>query len=299
MPEVSVVIPAYNAEATLAETLASIQAQTFQDFEAIVVDDGSVDGTAELVRATADARIRVVCVDNGGVASARNHGIALARGQFVAFLDADDLWEAEKLDLQVDRLLRDPSAGICVTAATRVDADGVATGPMPLAPAADECQALLLGSMVLGCISSGTVRRSLLESVGGFDVRFGQCADWDMWLRISLQTHFACLEQSLVRYRVHGSNMSGDIGLLERDTFAVLDSFYAGAPAAAYAAIKDRVYSNHWMICSGSYLHAGKVPDALRCLIRGVQRDRGSIRRPLLLPQRWISRRLKSSAGAS
>ena len=107
-PEVSVVIPAYNAQATLAQTLASVLAQTLDAWEAIVVDDGSTDGTAAIVAAFAarDPRVRCITGAHRGVSAARNLGIAAARGSLVAFLDADDLWQAGKLSEALDVLMR-------------------------------------------------------------------------------------------------------------------------------------------------------------------------------------------------
>jgi glycosyltransferase involved in cell wall biosynthesis len=290
MPEVSVVIPAYNAAATLQETLASVLAQTFTDFEAIVVDDGSRDDTATRARACGDPRVRVLSIANGGVAAARNRGIDAARAELIAFLDADDLWRPEKLALQVEALRAHPAAGICVTSATRIDSDSHPIGPTLFRDPDDVTEALLLESMIVGCISSGVIRRPLLERVGGFDTRFSQCADWDLWLRLSLTAGFVVLAKPLVHYRSYAGNMSSNLGLLERDTFAVLDKFFADTDAAAYRRLRRRVYSNHWMICGGSYAHGRYWTDAVRCLSRGLLVYPPNVRRPLGAPLRWLGR---------
>lgn len=289
-PEVSVVIPAYNAAGTLPQTLASLTAQTFANFEAIVVDDGSSDDTAAQARACADPRVRVLSGPNTGVAGARNRGIEAADAELIAFLDADDLWEPDKLALQVEALRTRPDAGICVTSAIRIDRDARPRGPALFRDPDDVTEALLLDSMVVGCVSSGLMRRALLERLGGFDPRFSQCADWDLWLRASLATRFVVLSQPLVRYRSYAGNMSSNLVLLERDTFAVLEKFYAQAEAAAYRRLRRRVYSNHWMICSGSYAHAGRWSEALRCLARGLLVYPPNARRPLGAPLRWLGR---------
>jgi len=296
MPEVSVVIPAYNAERTLGETLASAIAQTFDDFELIVVDDGSTDATADVARAAGDERIRVLTTANRGVARARTHGIQEADGQLVAFLDADDIWMPTKLERQVALLSTRPEVGMCFTAAIRVDADARPIAPMQVREYGDYCAALLLHSMVAGCISSGVVRRTLALEAGGFDPAFSQSADWDFWLRLSRLTDFAPVPDPLVRYRTYAGNMSSDIPLLERDTFAVLDKFFADPASEPYLPLRSRVYSNHWMICSGSYLHAGHVRASTRCLWRGLVADPASIRRPLGMPRRWIARLTSASA---
>jgi glycosyltransferase involved in cell wall biosynthesis len=299
MPRVSVVIPAYNAEATLAETLESLFAQTFADFEAIVVDDGSVDGTVRVADGFGDQRLRALSIPNGGVSRARNHAIAQAQGEFVAFLDADDLWEPGKLEQQIAILDARPLAGLCVTGAIRIDDASRELAPIPVLDTDDPCATLLLQSMAVGCISSGVVRKTLLDSVGGFDPRFSQCADWDLWLRLSRASEIAVVPSQLVRYRTSPGNMSSDIRLLERDTFAVLDVFYSTGAATPYRDLRGRVYSNHWMICAGSYLHQRQFRDAVRCLMRGISASPSNAAHPLGMPRRWLSRaiaRMKATA---
>jgi glycosyltransferase involved in cell wall biosynthesis len=292
VPEVSIVVPAYNAGQTLAQTLASIMAQTVDDYEVIVVDDGSSDDTAQVAaQAQAqDSRVTVVSTANGGVARARNRGIAETTGSFVAFLDADDLWRPTKLAEQLERFAADPSAGVCVTAATRIDDLSREVDSMRMENTDDTCAALLLRSMVAGCISSGVVRRSLIEAVGGFDPAFSQCADWDLWLRLSRQSRFSLIDEDLVLYRTHSGNMSSNVSLLERDTFAVLDKFFACEASGPYLPLRRRAYSNHWLICSGSYLHARASGDSLRCLANALREDPTNLSRLAGLPRRWCAR---------
>lgn len=290
MPEVSVIVPAYNAEHTLEATLDSILAQTFTDFEVLVVDDGSSDSTA---RIASDAGPPVTCLSkpNGGVASARNHGLATARGRYIAFLDADDLWEPEKLARQVELLRTRTDVGACFTATRVVDLELRPLSTIPARDFDDFCEALLLYSVVIsGSCSSAMVRAELAAAVGEFDPAFSQCADWDYWLRVSCRGRFAAIDQPLVRYRTAAGNMSSDIGLLESDTFAVLDKFFNSAVGRRYDGLRRRCYSNHWMILSGSYLHAGQPLAAVRCLLHGLRLYPPNARRPLGLPIRWSRR---------
>jgi glycosyltransferase involved in cell wall biosynthesis len=288
VPAVSVVIPAYNAEGTIAETLASLLAQTFTDFEALVIDDGSADRTAEVAGGTGDPRVRVLGIPNGGVAHARNQAISQAHGDLIAFLDADDLWEPRKLELQVAALERQPEAGWCVTGGVRIDESSNEIGPLPLLTSSDVCRTLLLRSMTVGHLSSGMVRKTILDQAGGFDARFSQCADWDLWLRLSVTAPVAVLSDRLLRYRTTAGNMSSNISLLERDTFAVLDSFFGTAAAAPYRPARKQVYGAHWMVCAGSYLHRGQTREALRCVLRGVIAYPGSLARVLGIPWRRV-----------
>ena len=300
MPEVSVVIPAYNAERTLAATLRSVIDQSLSDFEVIVVDDGSTDHTKDVALEPRDDRIRVLSVPNGGVSRARNHGIASAASDLVAFLDADDIWLRAKLARQVEVMRRKPNIGMCFVGAMRVDDRLEPIGPLPANDYPDFCDALLLYSVVVsGTCSSGLVRRQLALDIGGFDPAFSQTADWDFWIRLSQATDFAPIADTLVLHRAHAGSMSSDIRLLERDTFAVLDKFFGGANSAPYGHMRSRIYSNHWMICSGSYVHAGRRADAIRCLVTGIRTYPPNVTRPLGFPWRWIQRRVTASPVAA
>jgi len=285
MPLVSVVIPAYNAGRTLADTVESVLAQTLDDLEILVVDDGSTDATAT-VAGGFGGPVRCISKANGGVSSARNTGVEAAQGRYVAFLDADDLWESDKLERQVEILESDPEAGACYTGIRRVD-DGLQTvGESPAKTYPDLCRALLLFSGVVN-ISSSVVRRSLAPL---FDLRFSQCADWDYFLRLSAMTRLVAIPDLLVLYRSSPGRMSSDVGLLERDTFAVLDSFFAGPLSDRYEQLWRRIYSNHWMILSGSYLHAGDMTASLRALASGLRLYPANAGRPLGAPLRWLRR---------
>jgi len=290
-PTVSVVVPAYNAAATLRETLESVLAQTFTDFELLVVDDGSTDATAQIALSFEDPRVRLLPLAHGGVSRARNLAVDEARGKLIAFLDADDLWLPRKLALQVALLDARPEVGLCVTRATRIDAASHATGEMPILEAAEDYTvALLLRSSIAGCVSAAVIRPEVFRRAGGFRCGQRQAEDWDLWLRLSLQTKIAVVPESLVLKRVHAGNTSGVARELERDTFPTLDRFFALPAAAAYSHLRRRVYARHWMVCSGSYLHQRQLRDSLRCLARGLATDPSSVREPLGLPWRWLRR---------
>ncbi len=290
MPRVAVAIPAYNAAETVGAAIESVLGQTFRDFSLTVVDDGSTDETASITRGRGPA-VGLIEVTRGGVSAARNRGIAASDSEFVAFLDADDLWEPHKLERQVRALEQRPEAGLCFTAITRVDKDLRPFAVTPAQERDDFCRDLLLySSVVPSSPSTALIRREVFEAVGGFDQRFSQCADWDMLLRLSLRTAFVAVDQPLVRYRQAPGNMSSHIDLLERDTFAVLDAFYDADPPGRYLPLKPRVYSNHWMILAGSYLHQRQLGRAVRCLGRALATDPSNLRRPAGLPLRWARR---------
>jgi glycosyltransferase involved in cell wall biosynthesis len=287
LPRVAIAIPAYNAANTVTAAVQSVLQQSYRDFTLTVVDDGSTDGTAVAVEAFGD-RVRLVRVPNGGVSAARNSGVAHIDAEFVAFLDADDTWAADKLERQVEILDERPDAGMCFTGIARVDTTGATTSLTAAVDREDFCRDLLLfSSVVPSSPSTMLIRREVFDDLGGWDHRFSQCADWDLLLRMSLGTRFAHIDRPLVRYSEAEGRMSTDVELLERDTFAVLDAFFAANPPAKYRCIRRRVYSNHYLIVSGSYLHQRRLREAVRCLGRGLRIDPTNVRRPAGTPLRW------------
>lgn len=285
------IVPAYNASKTVGRAVNSVLAQTFSDLELIVINDGSTDSTAEVVRSRRDERARCITIVNGGVAGARNRGLDLASGDFIAFLDADDAWRPEKLERQLDLIGQRPTAGLCFTSAELVDGGLRRIREEVAFSFTDFTEALLKnGNVVTGSASSTIVRRSVLERVGGFDPQLSQCADWDLWLRLSLATEFVVINEPLVQIRKGPGTMSSDPGLLERDTFALLDKFFTSPASVPYGRLRRRTYGIQWMVCAGTYLHAGRLGESLRCVRRGILTDPRSLPRPLLLPVRLASR---------
>ena len=271
--------------------MESVLAQTFADFELLVIDDGSQDNTGDAVGALDDPRVRVVRTPNQGVAAARNRGLESAAGSYVAFLDADDVWSANKLERQHSAMTETPAAGLCFASAQLVDDDLRPTGVDAAVERPDYTEALLLeGNIVAGGGSSVMARASVIDHAGRFDPDLSQCADWDMWLRMSTITPFLPLRETLVLYRSIPGTMSSDPRLLERDTFAMLDKFYGEPASDPYTRLRRRVYANQWMVCAGSYLHARRLRDSLRSLNAGLRSDPRTVSRLVTLPGRWAGR---------
>lgn len=272
MPEVSVVVPAYNAGRFLRESLGSVLAQTFQDLEVVVVDDGSKDDTPAVVLSFGDA-VRYVRQENQGVSAARNRGIELSQGRFVAFLDADDIWSPEKLERQMACLAE---GGACYSAFRRIGPDGGDRGRSSAPRRGTLLEHLLLVGNVVGTPSTVVVERSLLTQSGGFDRQLSQCADWDLWIRVALVAEFQYVDEPLVRYREHGGNMSTDVALLERDSVRTLEKAFALPNLPAHLQPRRRTALAHnWTVLAGSYAHAGAYGAALRCAARAVALDPG------------------------
>lgn len=297
MPRVTVVIPAFNAEQTVGPALDSVLSQTYSDLEVLAVDDGSTDGTSTVI-STYGPPVHLLRTNNQGVSSARNLGIQQASGEYVAFLDADDLWEPDKLERQLALLDADRTAGVSTTGHRVVDwyLRPIDLIRIPTDP--DPCETLLLHSMQVGQISSAVVRTELARDLGGFDSNFSQCADWDFFLRLSQHASFATLSDPMIMYRVHSGGMSRNVPLFERDAFAVLQKFFGGAPAPHYEAMRRRVYANHWMIVSYAYLQADQRADSVRCYLNALRcYPPSGLRHALGLPARRLRRRFARGGG--
>jgi glycosyltransferase involved in cell wall biosynthesis len=215
-PLVSVVIPAFNAERFLARTLEAVSRQTYRTLEIVVVDDGSLDGTAEVVRrqAALDARVRLIRQDNAGVAAARNRGIAESNGCFIAPLDADDLWHPEKIERQLRRFEERPEAGLVYCWSIGIDEqDCVLAQRVSPASFEGEVFAALVFQNFIGNASSPLIRRGCIEEVGGFDqtlraARAEGCEDRKLYMDIAERHDFALVPLFLVGYRQMPGSMS-------------------------------------------------------------------------------------------
>lgn len=217
-PQVSIVVTCYNYGKYVAGCLASLQEQTFQNFEVIVVDDGSTDDSEEQVRSFLDdPRFRYIKQDNGGQANAKNRGIKESSGELVAFLDADDQWDSTKLEQQVP-LFFEANIGVVYSRTAYINTQGELQQTDP------EGQYILPRK---GCVtkyliydnfvpfSSAVVRRDYFEKFGMFDESLAMGIDWDLWLRFSTKVHFDYIDKKLLLYRVgHSDQMSKN--LLER-----------------------------------------------------------------------------------
>lgn len=182
-PLVSVIIPAYNRAAWLNAAIDSVLDQTFKDYELIVIDDGSTDDTREILAAQAD-QVKYFYQPNAGPAAARNLGIRQAKSDLLAFLDSDDRWLKNKLQTQVDLMMKDPEVKICYTDEIWIR-QGVRVNPKKIH---QKFSGWIYQQCLPLCIispSSVMIHREVLERVGLFDENFPVCEDYDLWLRIS------------------------------------------------------------------------------------------------------------------
>lgn len=233
-PRVTVVIATYNAAGTLAETLASVAAQTYRDFELVVVDDGSVDDTS-LLLARHEAMwpwLRWTRQSNAGASAARMLAVGMARGEFIAFLDSDDLWLPEKLALQMAVFDRNPSAALVFTDERSFSAGGDAALSrfQQKPPARGRVLAtLFFGNFILN--SSVVVRKQALLDAGGLNPLHRVHEGVDLWLRIAEHHDLDYVDEVLVRYRIRADSIShADLLACQQRDLEVMDYWIARRP---------------------------------------------------------------------
>jgi len=232
MPLISVIIPAYNAQKTILETVESVLQQTFVDFEVIIVDDGSQDSTLKIVSDITDSRLKVLSYPNAGACVSRNRGFAQAKGEFIAFLDADDLWTPDKLEAQLAALQANPQAAVAYSWTNCIDeASQFLRRGNHLSINGDVYAELLL-SDVLENGSNPLIRREALAAVGGFDESLTGVEDWDLYLRLAVNYKFVAVPSPQVLYRISTNSRSSQMLRVESASLQVIDKAFAEAPAA-------------------------------------------------------------------
>ncbi len=229
-PLVSVIIPVYNGAKTLMKTLGSLQAQTFQDFEVVVINDGSTDETVSLLTEVDDPKIHVFSYENGGLPTARNRGIERARGEFLTFLDADDCWDQHKLQDQLEALRNAPEAGVVYSGTAFIDESDRLLFARDEAYASGDIYPQLL---IRNFISSGSnilLRREVAEAVGGFDPTLKSVEDWDYYLRLAAKVPFAVVPKLQIFYRQSSSSMTANLSVMESASLRVIERAFRQAP---------------------------------------------------------------------
>jgi len=275
VPRVSVVIPTYNYARYVPEAIDSVLAQSFEELEVIVVDDGSTDQTAEILRAFG-GQLRDIRQEHRGLSAARNTGIRAARGQYVAFLDSDDLWLPDKVSLQVARLDAEPEVGL-VYGETLFFHDSTPATLTLHSRFAPHPSGRILSWLVRGnVILSPTpmVRRELFERVGLFDETLSACEDWDMWIRIARVCEIAYVDRVLAKSRQHQENMSLDSERLMTNGLRVLEkAFAAPDPSQEVHGLRRMAFGRRYADLGLHRFHTGRYEQARGDLIRAVTLD--------------------------
>lgn len=242
MPKISVIIPAYNAMAYLPETLSSVLQQTYKNFEVIIINDGSTDEIESWFVSVVDPRVCIYSQSNQGLAAARNSGIAQAQGEYLAFLDADDLWESTKLEKQLKVFEGDSEVGLVYTWVAYIDENGSSTGRVFKHTDEGNVWPKLTQHNIVECGSVAMVRSSCFETCGVFDQNLRSFAeDWDMWLRIASCYPVKVVQEPLVYYRQHSSSASKNWAAMEESFQMVLEKAFASA-SPEFSHLKARSY---------------------------------------------------------
>ena len=288
---VSVVIPTYNSSQFLTDAIESVLVQTFKDFEILVIDDGSTDDTKRVIieKFGGVSQVSYIYKENGGVSSARNFGIEKAKGKYIAFLDADDAWIPEKLEKQISALEKNPEIKACYSSFFLCDKYLNLVGVNQSERKADALSDLLFIGNVVATPSTVIAERELFQQVGGFDTELSQCADWEMWIRLATQTEFIYIDEPLLKYRQHDSNMSKNSALLEKDSILLMEKGFAlpNLPNELKAK-KNEALARNYMVLAGTYFRVNLYRDFLRCAWRSITLDLKQSRYLLDFPRRFI-----------
>lgn len=258
MAKVSVIITTFNSMRFFPETLESVLQQTFADIEVIVVDDGSSDGISDWIRSVEDSRIVFHTQSNQGVSSARNAGISLARGEYIAFLDGDDVWAPTKLERQVTVLDLDDEVGLVHTWLALMDEGSRLTGRVMKPHSEGEIWKEIVESNMIAC-SSVIVRRSCLDVVGTFDSTLIVAEDWDLWIRVAAAYRISVIKAPLVQYRIHPSSKSKRYPEMVEDFRKIIERAFQAVPYE-YLPIRSRSYGRVNLCIAWKCIQA-KEPD--------------------------------------
>lgn len=290
-PLVSVIIPAYNCAPFIDATLESVYSQTYRNWEIILVDDGSTDHTRDALAPHME-RIRYYFQENRGTAAARNAGVRRARGAFIAFLDNDDVWLPEKLDVQVRALQSWPDCSLVFTdgkiftesgifrdsvisshVAAWINQDGISD---PMVVKGWFARELFFGNAIASA-SSVMVRKDCLESVGGFDEKILISDDYDLWLRIAQRYPIAVIRSCLYMWRWREDSQSGAI--LSRQhryteaVITVLEKHWLHAPADIRTAVRTQLSKMYWF-CGRAYFDQSRFQESRKMLLGCLRFDK-------------------------
>jgi hypothetical protein len=257
LPTVTAVIPVYNGEEFLADAISSVLGQTYPAVECVVVDDGSTDGTGDVVARFGSA-VRYVRQANGGVSSARNAGAAAAHGDYLAFLDADDMWHAEKVARHMAVFQADGDLGLVYSALLMVDRTGAPLARLD-APNPDVAlrNTLLMEPPTISVAQAAIVPTAVFRDAGGFDERLSTSADCDLACRVAARVPIAAVFDPLTLYRLHPGQMHQNLVALERDMTLVLEKlFSSGVVPDELRPLRARAHANLSVTLSLAYRRA-------------------------------------------
>jgi glycosyltransferase involved in cell wall biosynthesis len=288
---VSVVIPTYNYGRFIGDAIESVLRQTRAADEIIVVDDGSTDETEAVIAAFGD-KVRYIRQENAGVCAARNRGVTESSGDVIAFLDADDIWHAEKIEKQLEKFAADAEIGLVHCAMREFDSETDETVSLQTdGMEGDVAYELLLWerTAIIGCGTAVMVSRKAFDAAGGFDTRLKVGEDWDLCYRIARRYKVGFVPEVLVDYRSHGAAAHRNVREMERG----MGMFYekAFAEGGEVLQLKNRALGNYHKVLAGSYFYSGQYADFVRHAVKSVWRRPRNLAYFLQFPMRRLRRK--------
>lgn len=241
MPLITVVIPVYNGEKTIRETIQSVFNQSLSDLELLVINDGSTDSTLEVVSQIKDERLKVYTYPNAGLAASRNRGISLAKSEYISFIDADDLWTPDKLESQLKALQENPKAAVVYSWTDWIDESSQSLGKGSHNTQNGEVLAQLLLNDFVANGSNCLIKMQAFREVGGFDETLTAVEDWDMWLRLAERYQFVAVPSPQVLYRVTSNSMSFNVWGMEAASLRIIEKAFASAPQSLQYLKRDSI----------------------------------------------------------
>ena len=257
---VSIIIPAYNAERFIAETLNSVLDQSYKNWELIIINDGSTDNTLNIIQKYAGSDNRISCIskNNTGVSDTRNKGIDNTKGEFVAFLDADDVWLPHNLEKKIQRLKDDPSLDFVFS--NMFQADQNLQNQTPAPPGKDETifEDLLLwnGEVIPGPCSNLVIKKKCLDSGIRFNTSLTTIADQNFTVQLSEKYKGKLINEALWIYRIIPGSMSKSLTVMEKDSLATY-AIYKEKKYFRSSQFRKKCFSNMYLILSGSWFRDG------------------------------------------
>ncbi len=256
MPEISVIIPAYNAGKYIDETIRCVLMQTFTDWELIIVNDGSTDLTAEIIDRYSSGKIKVFHKKNSGVSDSRNFGARHASGLYYCFLDADDLLTGDCLEVRIHKVRKEPSK-LFHNDIEEIDDKGVKRNNVFSGISGNVLDKMLRWEeTTIPGPSSIILSKEMFAAVNGFDVNLSTAADQDFFIRVAEKYAIERIPEILTLYRIHPTNMHQNIPLMEKDHIAVFKKAAKNNLFKSFL-FKQKCFSNLYLILAGSWWKEG------------------------------------------
>ncbi|MEB3181796.1 MAG: glycosyltransferase [Nostocaceae cyanobacterium] len=289
---ISVILPVYNGAATIRETITSVFSQTFSDLELIVINDGSQDSTLDIINSFSDARLKLFSYPNAGQAASRNRGVSHAVGEYISFIDADDLWKPEKLANQLKALQENPQAAVAYSWTDHIDdkSQFLRVG-CRMTVQGNVYPELLIGNFIENG-SNPLIRKQIFNEVGGFEISLNPAEDWDLWLRLAANYQYVVVKSPDILYRVSTNSMSSSsyIHKMEASSLRVIERAFTQAPNSLQYLNKYTI-ANLYKYLSYKSLEAipGKQNSfqAARCLLKAVKTDSSLLSKPVVY-KAWL-----------